>query len=62
MMRYLILLLLTGCAAVPTVNQSGLLTCVRVETFTTTTTTVYVAATAGTVVVHPDCTVAVHAK
>ena len=60
-MRYLLLpLLLAGCSTAPPINQSGLLTCVRVETLTTTTITVYVASDqAGSVVVQPDCTVAI---
>jgi len=60
-MRLLLLcLLLAGCSSAPTVNDSGLLTCVRVETLVTTTTTVYIASDqAGSVVVQPDCTVAI---
>jgi len=62
-MRYLLLLLLTGCSAMPPITQAGLLTCIRVETLTTTTTTVYVASDqAGSVVVQPDCTVAIQRK
>jgi hypothetical protein len=59
MKAMLALLLLAGCSGVPTVTQSGSLTCVRVVTLLTTTTTVYVAELKGTMVVQPDCTIAV---
>lgn len=57
----LAVLLLSGCATVPSIEQlSGAVTCVSVQTLTARTTTVYVAADSpGTVVVQPDCTVAV---
>lgn len=51
--------LAAGCTtAPPVVDGTGAITCVRVDTLTTQTTTVYVApGQAGAVSVLPDCTV-----
>lgn len=63
-MRLLICLalaLLAGCSSVPpSIDGQGAVACVRVETLTTSTTTVYIAAgQGGAFMVHPDCTMAV---
>ena len=56
-------LLLAGCAT-PQIDASGTVTCATFATLTTRATTVYVNAAdaAGTVVVQPDCTVAISTK
>jgi hypothetical protein len=58
----LLCLLLAGCAA-PQIDATGTVTCATFATLTTRATTVYINADApGTVVVQPDCTVAVTVK
>jgi hypothetical protein len=58
----LLCLLLVGCAA-PQIDTTGTVTCATFSTLTTRATTVYISAdAAGTVIVQPDCTVAVTVK
>lgn len=62
MMRHammILLLLLAGCAA-PQIDATGTVTCASWSSLTARATTVYLhAEQPGTVVVQPDCTVAV---
>lgn len=54
--------LLAGCASEPMIDGTGALTCVHVQTLTTTTTAVQIAAgMAGAVMLQPDCAMAVQA-
>ena len=62
-MRAMILasVLAAGCSPMPQIDgQRGTVTCATVDTLTTRATTVYLQAERpGTVVVQPDCTVAI---